>query len=56
MMTYEEFKKRTSFNFEELLGFVYGGLVSDPPEHFEARLPAPPFLMMDRIPQENISA
>ena len=49
MMTYEEFKKRTSFNFEELLGFVYGGLVSDPPEHFEARLPAPPFLMMDRI-------
>jgi len=23
--------------------------VTDPPEHFEARLPAPPFLMMDRI-------
>ncbi len=49
MMTYQAFLQKKSFNFEELLAFVYGTLVTDPPEHFEARLPAPPFLMMDRI-------
>ena len=48
-MTYQAFLQKKSFNFEELLAFVYGTLVTDPPEHFEARLPAPPFLMMDRI-------
>ena len=26
-----------------------GRLISDPPEHFDGRLPAPPFLMVDRI-------
>jgi len=48
-MTYEEFLKRDHFNFEELLAFAYGTLISDPPEHFDAKLPLPPFLMLDRI-------
>lgn len=49
MMNYQEFIGRDHFNLEELLGFAYGTLVTDPPEHFDARLPAPPFLMIDRI-------
>ena len=48
-MNYQEFKNRTFFNQEEILGYVYGTLVDDPPEHFDAHLPAPPFLMLDRI-------
>jgi 3-hydroxyacyl-[acyl-carrier protein] dehydratase/trans-2-decenoyl-[acyl-carrier protein] isomerase len=48
-MKYQEFIKRDHFNFQEILAFAYGKLVTDPPEHFEARLPAPPFLMVDRI-------
>ncbi|MGA9109892.1 MAG: bifunctional 3-hydroxydecanoyl-ACP dehydratase/trans-2-decenoyl-ACP isomerase [Smithella sp.] len=48
-MKYQEFIKRDHFNFEEILAFAYGKLVTDPPEHFEAKLPAPPFLMVDRI-------
>jgi 3-hydroxyacyl-[acyl-carrier protein] dehydratase/trans-2-decenoyl-[acyl-carrier protein] isomerase len=48
-MNYQEFMGRDHFNLEELLGFAYGTLVTDPPEHFDARLPAPPFLMVDRI-------
>lgn len=48
-MTYEEFLKRDHFDFEELLAFAYGTLISDPPEHFDAKLPLPPFLMLDRI-------
>ncbi len=49
MLTYQEFTEKKSFNLEELLAFAYGTLVTDPPEHFQARLPAPPFLMVDRI-------
>lgn len=49
MMTYDEFRKRSSFGQEELLAFAYGTLVDDPPAGFAARLPAPPFLMVDRI-------
>ena len=41
--------KTGHFSFEELLAFSYGKLVDDPPEHFDAKLPAPPFLMVDRI-------
>jgi 3-hydroxyacyl-[acyl-carrier protein] dehydratase/trans-2-decenoyl-[acyl-carrier protein] isomerase len=37
------------FGLEELLAYAYGTLISDPPQDFDARLPAPPFLMMDRI-------
>ena len=48
-MTYEEFKARQSFGLEELLAFSYGTLVDDPPANFEAHLPAPPFLMVDRV-------
>jgi 3-hydroxyacyl-[acyl-carrier protein] dehydratase/trans-2-decenoyl-[acyl-carrier protein] isomerase len=48
-MKYQEFLKRDHFNFEELLAFAYGKLVTDPPEHFDAKLPVPPFLMVDRI-------
>ena len=48
-MTYDEFKGSSCFGLEELIGFAYGTLVEDPPEGFAARLPAPPFLMVDRI-------
>ena len=48
-MTYEEFQKSSRFGLEELIAFAYGTLVEDPPEGFAARLPAPPFLMVDRI-------
>lgn len=48
-MNYDEFKARDHFSKEELLGFAYGRLVKDPPEHFLARLPTPPMLMVDRV-------
>jgi len=48
-MNYEEFKSRKSFDLAELIAFSYGRFVADPPEGFDARLPAPPFLMIDRI-------
>jgi 3-hydroxyacyl-[acyl-carrier protein] dehydratase / trans-2-decenoyl-[acyl-carrier protein] isomerase len=48
-MTYEEFQECSHFGLEELIAFAYGTLVEDPPEGFAARLPAPPFLMVDRI-------
>jgi 3-hydroxyacyl-[acyl-carrier protein] dehydratase/trans-2-decenoyl-[acyl-carrier protein] isomerase len=46
---YVDFQARDHFSKEELLAFAYGRLVSDPPDHFKARLPAPPMLMFDRI-------
>ena len=48
-MTYEEFLELKSFTKDELLAFAHGTLVSDPPPRFEARLPLPPLLMIDRI-------
>lgn len=48
-MTYDEFLARTSFAKDELLAFGHGTLVSDAPAEFTARLPVPPFLMVDRI-------
>lgn len=48
-MTYDEFKACSCFGLEDLIAFAYGTLVEDPPEGFVARLPAPPFLMLDRI-------
>jgi len=48
-MTYLEFKEQTHFGIEELIAVAYGNLVNDPPDDFAARLPAPPFLMVDRI-------
>lgn len=47
-MLYNEFLERSSFSKEELIAFAYGNLVSDPPAEF-SRLPAPPFLMIDRV-------
>ncbi|MBW6486594.1 MAG: bifunctional 3-hydroxydecanoyl-ACP dehydratase/trans-2-decenoyl-ACP isomerase [Syntrophobacterales bacterium] len=48
-MTYEEFQQSGNFNKEQIIAFAYGKLVDNPPESFLARLPAPPFLMLDRI-------
>jgi 3-hydroxyacyl-[acyl-carrier protein] dehydratase/trans-2-decenoyl-[acyl-carrier protein] isomerase len=48
-VTYEEFLALKSFEKDELLAFAHGTLVSDPPPRFEARLPLPPLLMIDRI-------
>jgi 3-hydroxyacyl-[acyl-carrier protein] dehydratase / trans-2-decenoyl-[acyl-carrier protein] isomerase len=48
-MTYQEFKSKSAFSQEELIAFAYGSLVDDPPANFDARLPAPPFLMVDRV-------
>ena len=47
-MKYATFLDRTQFSQEELIAFAYGRLVDDPPAEF-SRLPAPPFLMMDRV-------
>jgi len=46
---YREFLECSRFDLEDLLAFAHGNLVEDPPAGFEARLPAPPFLMVDRI-------
>jgi len=48
-VNYEEFLARRSFAKEELLAFGHGTLVADAPAAFTARLPTPPFLMVDRI-------
>lgn len=48
-MTYQEFMERGHFDLKEILAIAYGNLVSDPPEGMDAKLPAPPFLMVDRI-------
>ena len=48
-MKYAEFTEKNSFDLENLLAFSYGRMIEDPPEGFDARLPAPPFLMVDRI-------
>lgn len=48
-MTYEEFRRRSSFSQDELLAFGHGTLIDDPPDGFHVRLPIPPMLMLDRI-------
>lgn len=48
-MTYDEFRSKSSFSREELLAYAHGTLLADPPDGFEARLPLPPMLMIDRI-------
>ena len=47
-MKYQEFLERKHFTKEELIAFAYGKLVEDSPAEF-SRLPAPPFLMVDRV-------
>jgi len=48
-MKYSEFRECHQFNLAEIISFSYGTLVDDPPRDFDARLPAPPFLMIDRV-------
>ena len=48
-MKYVDFLGRDAFSAPELLAFANGNLVEDPPEGFEARLPLPPMLMLDRL-------
>lgn len=48
-MKYVDFLARERFDAPELLAFANGNLVEDAPEGFEARLPLPPMLMLDRI-------
>jgi 3-hydroxyacyl-[acyl-carrier protein] dehydratase/trans-2-decenoyl-[acyl-carrier protein] isomerase len=48
---YSEFRERSSFSHEELLAFAHGTLFDDAPIGFDARLPLPPMLMLDRITQ-----
>jgi len=48
---YSEFRERSSFAHEELLAFAHGTLFDDAPIGFDARLPLPPMLMLDRITQ-----
>jgi 3-hydroxyacyl-[acyl-carrier protein] dehydratase / trans-2-decenoyl-[acyl-carrier protein] isomerase len=48
-MKYSQFLEQGDFGFEHLLAFSYGHLIEDPPDNFDARLPTPPFLMIDRI-------
>jgi 3-hydroxyacyl-[acyl-carrier protein] dehydratase/trans-2-decenoyl-[acyl-carrier protein] isomerase len=54
MLTHAEFLRRDSFSQSDLLAFAYGRMISDAPEGFQARLPLPPMLMVDRI--EHISS
>ena len=48
-MRYAEFLERDHFTKLELVAHGRGQLVEDPPSLDMARLPAPPFLMFDRI-------
>ena len=48
-MKYAEFQARDHFAHDELLAMAYGRLIEDPPAGFDARLPLPPMLMLDRI-------
>jgi 3-hydroxyacyl-[acyl-carrier protein] dehydratase/trans-2-decenoyl-[acyl-carrier protein] isomerase len=48
-MRYAEFLERTHFSKTELIAHSRGKLIEDPPSADMAQLPAPPFLMFDRI-------
>jgi 3-hydroxyacyl-[acyl-carrier protein] dehydratase/trans-2-decenoyl-[acyl-carrier protein] isomerase len=48
-LTHAEFLARAHFAPAELLAFAHGRLVEDPPDGFDARLPLPPLLMIDRV-------
>lgn len=52
-MKYDDFRERSYLSEEEILAFAYGRLIEDEPPDFNARLPLPPMLMVDRI--EHIS-
>jgi 3-hydroxyacyl-[acyl-carrier protein] dehydratase/trans-2-decenoyl-[acyl-carrier protein] isomerase len=48
-LKYADFRARSHFDSAEILAFAHGRLIDDPPAGVEARLPAPPMLMLDRI-------
>jgi 3-hydroxyacyl-[acyl-carrier protein] dehydratase/trans-2-decenoyl-[acyl-carrier protein] isomerase len=48
-MNYAEYRQRTSFSKEELVAISYRRLVDDYPRDEFMPLPAPPFLMLDRV-------
>ena len=48
-MKYAEYLARESFSKEELVAISWGKLVEDPPCEDFGVLPAPPFLMFDRV-------
>lgn len=48
-MKYEEYLSRRQFSKEELVAMSWGTLVEDPPSSDFGVLPAPPFLMFDRV-------
>jgi 3-hydroxyacyl-[acyl-carrier protein] dehydratase / trans-2-decenoyl-[acyl-carrier protein] isomerase len=48
-LRYSEFLERSFFEKNELIANSLGRLVEDPPAGGIAKLPAPPFLMIDRI-------
>jgi 3-hydroxyacyl-[acyl-carrier protein] dehydratase/trans-2-decenoyl-[acyl-carrier protein] isomerase len=48
-LKYVDFRARSHFDEAEILAFAHGRLIDDPPAGVEARLPAPPMLMLDRI-------
>lgn len=47
-ITYEEFLKKETLNFQEILAISHGSLLTNKPEHFGV-LPMPPMLMFDRV-------
>ncbi|AFG38317.1 bifunctional 3-hydroxydecanoyl-ACP dehydratase/trans-2-decenoyl-ACP isomerase [Spirochaeta africana] len=49
-MKYADYLQKSSLNKEEIMALAWGSLVEDPPEGGLACLPAPPMLMIDRIP------
>ncbi len=48
-MKYDEFRERSHLSEEEVMAFANGRLLEDEPPEFNARLPLPPMLMVDRI-------
>jgi 3-hydroxyacyl-[acyl-carrier protein] dehydratase / trans-2-decenoyl-[acyl-carrier protein] isomerase len=48
-MKYEEYRSRRYFTKKELVAISWGTLVEDPPCEEFGVLPAPPFLMFDRV-------
>ena len=48
-MKYEEFQNQSSFSKEEVWALAHGSLLDDAPAKFNARMPLPPMLMVDRI-------
>ena len=48
-MRYQDFLSKEAFSKAEILAFARNGLIDDWPDEDHAMLPAPPFLMFDRI-------